>query len=82
MVIIVDDSFNYPARFIMKYHAASSAVIVYLQTPCSSDMFQFDMIVDDSFLLFDQADDIQWSFFGQQFCQKWAQTEMEKCKMT
>lgn len=59
MVIIVDDSFNYPVRFIMKYHAVSSAVIVYLQTPCSSDMFQFDMIADDSFLLFDRADDIQ-----------------------
>ena len=55
---------------------------MYHKDTCSSDMFQFDMIVDDSFLLFDRADDIQWSFFGQQFCQKWAQTEMEKCKMT
>ena len=56
-------------------HGLSWAIINNHQLSCSLDMFKFDLIVDEIFLLFERADD-------QQFCQKQAQTEMANGKMT
>ena len=53
-----------------------------LSTVRSLDTFKFDVIVDDSFLPFERADDNEWKFFVKQFFQKRTQTEMAKGEMT
>ena len=45
-------------------------------------MFQFDMIVDDSFYRLYRWVIVNDSFYGEQLCQRWAQTEIAKGKMT
>lgn len=49
---------------------------------CSLDMFQFDMIVDDSFYRLYGWVIVNDSFYGKQLCQRWAQAEIAKGKMT
>ena len=53
-----------------------------LSTVRSLDTLKFDVIVDDSFLPFERADDNEWKFFVKQFFQKRTQTEMAKGEMT
>ena len=45
-------------------------------------MFQFDMIVDDSFYRLYGWVIVNDSFYGKQLCQRWAQTEIANGKMT
>ena len=45
-------------------------------------MFQFDMIVNDSFYRLYGWVIVNDSFYGKQLCQRWAQIEIAKGKMT
>ena len=52
-IMIVDDSFNYQARL----NELSCSIIAFHQKSCSLDMSKLDMIVRDSFFLFEQEED-------------------------
>ena len=58
------------------------SIIDYYQLLCNLVMFKFYMIVDDSFCRLNEQMIVNDSFFGPQFCQKRAQTEMASGYMT